>query len=76
MPPSQNTSGQVKQQLILFLVRLKTLLGMQHLVIGPEAWGLGLDEITIATRLKSQGYATRMVGKVRSGGRHCRNWQK
>ncbi len=38
--------------------------GMQHGVIGPEAWGLGLDEITIAQRLKTLNYTTHIVGKV------------
>ncbi len=44
------------------------LVGLQHkTILGPEPYGLPLEEITIAQRLKMQGYTTHMVGKVSIG---------
>ena len=39
--------------------------GLQNgVIIAGHLYGLGLNETTIAQKLKSQGYKTHMVGKV------------
>ena len=47
--------------------RYPVRLGLQRGVLQPSsARGLPLDEVTLAQRLKHVGYATAMVGKVRT----------
>lgn len=41
--------------------------GLQHsVIVGSEPYGLGLNETIMPQYFKQLGYATRMVGKVRS----------
>ena len=45
--------------------RYPVRLGLQHGVIGGfQDYGLPLDEVTLADKLKHAGYATHAVGKV------------
>ena len=40
--------------------------GLQHgVILTPEPWGMGLEEVILPQYLKELGYKTHIVGKVK-----------